>query len=61
MATVSQATCPHVSQANGEVTTPAPSTSCAECGASAPTRGCLACGHVGCCDSTRGHATVHAR
>jgi uncharacterized UBP type Zn finger protein len=34
---------------------------CAECGASAPIRVCLTCGHVGCCDSSRGHATAHAK
>lgn len=33
---------------------------CAECGLTAPIRVCLTCGHVGCCDSTRGHATAHA-
>ena len=22
---------------------------------------CLTCGHVGCCDSSNGHATAHAR
>jgi CPA1 family monovalent cation:H+ antiporter len=34
---------------------------CAECGANAPIRVCLTCGHVGCCDSSRGHATAHAK
>jgi monovalent cation/hydrogen antiporter len=34
---------------------------CAECGAAAPIRVCLTCGHVGCCDSSRGHATAHAK
>jgi CPA1 family monovalent cation:H+ antiporter len=24
-------------------------------------RVCLSCGHVGCCDSSSGHATAHAR
>jgi CPA1 family monovalent cation:H+ antiporter len=38
-----------------------PTTECAECGTSAPTRICLACGHIGCCDSSNGHATAHAR
>src|SRR5207237_5116393 len=34
---------------------------CEACGAAAPIRGCLTCGHVGCCDSTRGHATAHSK
>jgi CPA1 family monovalent cation:H+ antiporter len=34
---------------------------CEECGVDAPIRVCLECGHVGCCDSTRGHATAHAK
>ncbi len=34
---------------------------CAECGAPAPIRVCLTCGHVGCCDSSQGHATAHAK
>jgi monovalent cation/hydrogen antiporter len=36
-------------------------TACAECGAPNPIRVCLTCGHVGCCDSSRGHATAHAK
>ena len=34
---------------------------CQKCGATASIRLCLTCGHVGCCDSSRGHATAHAR
>jgi monovalent cation:H+ antiporter-2, CPA2 family len=34
---------------------------CEECGAASSLRVCLTCGHVGCCDSSRGHATAHAR
>ncbi|MBI4482444.1 MAG: UBP-type zinc finger domain-containing protein [Acidobacteria bacterium] len=34
---------------------------CEECGSSSSVRVCLSCGHVGCCDSTRGHATAHYR
>jgi monovalent cation/hydrogen antiporter len=35
-------------------------TQCEECGVSAPTRVCMTCGHVGCCESTRGHARAHS-
>jgi uncharacterized UBP type Zn finger protein len=35
-------------------------TACEECGARSSLRVCLTCGHVGCCDSSRGHATAHA-
>lgn len=34
---------------------------CEECGTQASLRVCLTCGHVGCCDSSQGHATAHAR
>lgn len=34
---------------------------CEECGAERVLRVCLECGHVGCCDSDRGHASAHAR
>jgi len=33
---------------------------CEECGAEHSLRVCLTCGHVGCCDSSGGHATAHA-
>ncbi|PYS90085.1 MAG: hypothetical protein DMF64_15905 [Acidobacteria bacterium] len=59
MATIPRADCPHISTVSDA---PAPANSaCAECAAPAPTRVCLTCGHVGCCDSTRGHATAHAQ
>jgi CPA1 family monovalent cation:H+ antiporter len=35
--------------------------SCAECGDGRILRVCLTCGHVGCCDSSNGHARDHAR
>jgi monovalent cation/hydrogen antiporter len=59
MATKPRADCPHI---NAIPTTPThdAAAGCAECGALSPTRVCLTCGHVGCCDSTRGHATAHA-
>lgn len=34
---------------------------CEECGSHGSIRVCLTCGHVGCCDSSLGHATAHAR
>lgn len=34
---------------------------CEECAEERLLRVCLTCGHVGCCDSHRGHATAHAR
>jgi monovalent cation:H+ antiporter-2, CPA2 family len=34
---------------------------CQECGATKVLHVCLSCGHVGCCDSHRGHATAHRR
>ena len=36
-------------------------TTCAECGVKAPTRVCLTCGHVGCCETTHGHALAHSQ
>lgn len=33
---------------------------CEECEISRSLRVCLTCGHVGCCDSGRGHAREHA-
>ncbi len=33
---------------------------CEECGIEAPLRVCLTCGHVGCCESSKGHAKAHA-
>ncbi len=51
--------CPHLHQTDCgiEVST----TTCAECGVSAPTRVCLTCGHVGCCETTSGHALAHSQ
>lgn len=58
MATIPRAQCPHLKEdlsptLIGEV--------CEECGLSSPTRMCLTCGHIGCCDSIKGHATAHAK
>jgi uncharacterized UBP type Zn finger protein len=53
------ATCDHL-EAVGELAKPRSDT-CEECGAKHSLRVCLTCGHVGCCDSSKGHATAHAR
>lgn len=37
------------------------SDSCEECGSTYNLRVCTKCGHVGCCESQRGHNTAHAR
>ena len=57
MATISRDKCPHISSTEAGPQ----SDTCAECGAPGPIRVCLSCGHVGCCDSTNGHATAHAK
>ena len=58
MAAIPGEQCPHLAQMpqGPSVET----TTCAECGLTSSTRLCLACGHVGCCDSSNGHATAHA-
>ena len=33
---------------------------CEECGSPSSLRLCTACGHVGCCESQRGHGRAHA-
>jgi uncharacterized UBP type Zn finger protein len=34
---------------------------CEECGTKFSLRQCATCGHVGCCESSAGHARAHAR
>ncbi|MFL6275373.1 MAG: UBP-type zinc finger domain-containing protein [Blastocatellia bacterium] len=51
--------CPHL-VATTESALNVANTNCAECGATAPTRVCMTCGHVGCCESSQGHARAHA-
>ena len=51
--------CPHLATTTEAALTVA-SSACEECGVSAPTRVCMTCGHVGCCESMRGHARAHA-
>ena len=59
MATKQASECPHLAATSSEALNVA-STACQECGASAPTRVCMTCGHIGCCESSRGHARAHA-
>ncbi len=51
------ANCPHfdgnVAQASGD--------RCEECGSDFNLRVCTTCGHVGCCESQKGHNTKHAK
>jgi len=58
MAVIPASSCPHIMEERAVVIE---SAICAECGATGPIRVCLTCGHIGCCDSTHGHATAHAR
>jgi CPA1 family monovalent cation:H+ antiporter len=49
--------CTHV---EGETAAPR-SEGCEECGSRFNLRLCTTCGHVGCCESQRGHNTAHFR
>jgi uncharacterized UBP type Zn finger protein len=49
--------CPHF---DGTVATPRTET-CEECGSNSNLRLCTRCGHVGCCESQKGHNTAHAK
>lgn len=60
MGKINASECPHLKETNGaalEVATAA----CAECGVNTPTRVCMTCGHVGCCETTKGHALAHSQ
>lgn len=57
MATDPNSVCPHF---NGTVHEPL-ADHCQECGSTFSLRVCTACGHVGCCESQRGHNTAHAK
>jgi uncharacterized UBP type Zn finger protein len=48
--------CTHASPSVAEPLTQ----NCAECGSTFNLRMCTACGHVGCCESQKGHNTAHA-
>lgn len=52
-----KAECAHV---QGE-TAPPRTEGCEECGSRFNLRVCTTCGHVGCCESQRGHNTAHFR
>jgi uncharacterized UBP type Zn finger protein len=45
---------------DGSVATPRAS-ACEGCGSTFNLRVCTTCGHVGCCESQKGHNTAHAR
>jgi len=60
MASINANECPHMSDTNSAALEIA-STNCAECGVSAPTRVCMTCGHIGCCETTNGHALAHSK
>jgi uncharacterized UBP type Zn finger protein len=53
----STSNCAHV----GQTSAPPRADRCEECGATFNLRVCTTCGHVGCCESQRGHNTEHAR
>jgi uncharacterized UBP type Zn finger protein len=59
MGNIKVGNCPHLSDTNSSLEITA--ATCAECGVSAPIRACLTCGHVGCCESTSGHALAHSK
>jgi len=60
MANVTANECPHLADTDGAVLE-GTSTTCAECGVGAPTRICMTCGHIGCCETTSGHALAHSK
>lgn len=60
MANIKASECPHISKTNSAAIE-IKDAACSECGVSAPTRVCLTCGHVGCCESTNGHALAHSK
>ncbi len=59
MASIAKEQCPHLAKAQQDPGVK--SSACAECGIMSPTRLCTMCGHVGCCESMKGHATAHAK
>jgi uncharacterized UBP type Zn finger protein len=59
MAKINASECPHFKDTNSALEVG--STVCGECGVNAPTRVCLTCGHVGCCETTNGHALAHSQ
>ncbi|HSF24589.1 MAG TPA: UBP-type zinc finger domain-containing protein [Blastocatellia bacterium] len=59
MPSISASECPHIKVTDSNSLSVANIT-CAECDLSAPTRVCITCGHIGCCESTNGHALAHS-
>ncbi|MGH2358576.1 MAG: UBP-type zinc finger domain-containing protein [Candidatus Limnocylindria bacterium] len=49
--------CPHLPESAPDPVSDA----CKECGQRFSLRMCGTCGHVGCCETSRGHARDHAR
>ena len=60
MGKIQASECPHLNDTNSAALE-TNNTICAECGVSAPTRVCMTCGHVGCCETTNGHALAHSK
>ena len=58
MGKINASECPHMSNTKSLETT---GTTCEECGVNAPTRVCMTCGHIGCCETTNGHALAHSK
>lgn len=59
MASINKNECAHILETKPDLKFTG--TTCLECGVSAPTRVCLTCGHIGCCETTNGHALAHSR
>ncbi|HXF40787.1 MAG TPA: UBP-type zinc finger domain-containing protein [Blastocatellia bacterium] len=57
MANINTSDCTHIINTELDI----PGTTCDECGVTSPTRVCLSCGHIGCCETTNGHALAHSR
>jgi CPA1 family monovalent cation:H+ antiporter len=60
MGKISTSECPHFERTVSSALD-VPDTKCEECGVSAPTRVCMICGHIGCCETTNGHALAHSK
>jgi monovalent cation/hydrogen antiporter len=60
MPSIRASECPHFKETNSQAFE-VNSTICSECGLESPTRVCMTCGHIGCCESTNGHALAHSK
>ena len=54
---IEKSACPHYKATKAAAPR---ATACEVCRVEAPLRVCLDCGHVGCCESSAGHAKAHA-